>query len=119
MRQHLATILWLTACASRLVADDGTLSPAKTLIGLDYAIGANLGKQAGGNLFQSFGCSDFMLARLPRSLARSRSPATAAHESPHTTKLYYRTGDGIILMRLNAYRYDCDGQQPQKRGTDV
>src|SRR5579862_9809291 len=34
---------------------DGTLSPARTLAGPNYTIGANLGKQVGGNLFQSFG----------------------------------------------------------------
>ena len=34
---------------------DGHFSPAQMLAGLNYAIGANLGKQVGGNLFQSFG----------------------------------------------------------------
>jgi filamentous hemagglutinin family protein len=34
---------------------DGRLSPAKTLVGPTYTIGANLGKQVGSNLFQSFG----------------------------------------------------------------
>src|SRR5208282_3720424 len=34
---------------------DGRLSPAQTLVGPNYAIGANLGKQVGSNLFQSFG----------------------------------------------------------------
>jgi len=34
---------------------DGRFSPAQTLVGPNYAIGANLGKQVGGNLFQSFG----------------------------------------------------------------
>ncbi len=34
---------------------DGRLSPAQTLSGPNYAIGANLGRQVGGNLFQSFG----------------------------------------------------------------
>jgi filamentous hemagglutinin family protein len=34
---------------------DGSLSAARTLTGPNYAIGANLGKQVGGNLFQSFG----------------------------------------------------------------
>jgi filamentous hemagglutinin family protein len=34
---------------------DGTLSEAKTLVGPNYAITANLGKQIGGNLFHSFG----------------------------------------------------------------
>ena len=34
---------------------DGSLSPAQTLLGPNYTIGANLGKQVGGNLFHSFG----------------------------------------------------------------
>src|SRR5271166_1946319 len=34
---------------------DGRLSPAQTLAGPNYAIGANLGKQVGSNLFHSFG----------------------------------------------------------------
>ena len=37
------------------VTVDGRLSPAQSLIGPNYAIGANLGKQVGGNLFHSFG----------------------------------------------------------------
>jgi filamentous hemagglutinin family protein len=34
---------------------DGRFSPAQTLIGPNYSITANLGKQVGGNLFHSFG----------------------------------------------------------------
>lgn len=34
---------------------DGSLSPAWTLVGPGYTIGPGLGKQVGGNLFQSFG----------------------------------------------------------------
>ena len=34
---------------------DGRFSPAQTLVGPNYAIGANLGKQVGSNLFHSFG----------------------------------------------------------------
>jgi filamentous hemagglutinin family protein len=34
---------------------DGRLSPAQTLAGPNYAIGAGLGRQVGGNLFHSFG----------------------------------------------------------------
>ena len=36
------------------VATDGTLGPALDLTGPDYAITANLGRQAGPNLFHSF-----------------------------------------------------------------
>jgi filamentous hemagglutinin family protein len=37
------------------ISIDGRLSPAQTLVGPNYSIGANLGKQVGGNLFHSFG----------------------------------------------------------------
>ncbi len=37
---------------------DGQLSPAQTLKGPNYQIGANLGRQIGGNLFESFGRFD-------------------------------------------------------------
>jgi filamentous hemagglutinin family protein len=41
--------------AAQHISVDGRLSPAQTLVGPNYAIGANLGKQVGGNLFHSFG----------------------------------------------------------------
>jgi large exoprotein involved in heme utilization and adhesion len=34
---------------------DGRLSPAQSLVGPNYTIGVNLGKQVGSNLFHSFG----------------------------------------------------------------
>jgi filamentous hemagglutinin family protein len=37
------------------ISIDGRFSPAQTLAGPNYAITAGLGKQVGGNLFQSFG----------------------------------------------------------------
>ncbi len=42
------------ACAQGITID-GRLSPAQTLAGPNYAIGARLGRQVGGNLFHSFG----------------------------------------------------------------
>ena len=41
--------------AAQHITVDGHLSPAQTLIGPNYSIGANLGKQVGSNLFHSFG----------------------------------------------------------------
>ncbi len=43
-----------TASAQHITVD-GTLSPRRTLPGPHYQIGAELGRQRGGNLFQSFG----------------------------------------------------------------
>src|SRR5947199_2294968 len=42
------------AGAQRITVD-GRFAPAQTLVGPDYSITANLGKQVGGNLFHSFG----------------------------------------------------------------
>jgi len=41
--------------AAQRISVDGRFSPAQTLVGPNYAIGANLGKQVGNNLFHSFG----------------------------------------------------------------
>jgi filamentous hemagglutinin family protein len=41
--------------AAQHITVDGSLSPARTLAGPNYAIPASLGQQVGGNLFQSFG----------------------------------------------------------------
>src|SRR5882672_1479133 len=49
-----ALLLPLAALAQRITID-GRLSPGQTLVGPNYAIGAGLGKQVGGNLFHSFG----------------------------------------------------------------
>ena len=53
----LALLASLLPCAewTQHITIDGHFSPAQTLAGPNYAIGANLGKQVGGNLFQSFG----------------------------------------------------------------
>jgi filamentous hemagglutinin family protein len=45
----------LGAARAQHITIDGSLSPAQTLVGPSYMIGANLGKQVGGNLFHSFG----------------------------------------------------------------
>src|ERR1700722_4976561 len=53
----IAAVLGLAGsqAAAQHITVDGRLSPAQTLAGPNYAIGANLGQQKGGNLFQSFG----------------------------------------------------------------
>ena len=53
----LAVALALPAASARgqNITVDGRLAPARTLAGPDYAIGAELGRQVGGNLFHSFG----------------------------------------------------------------
>src|SRR3954471_15228113 len=49
------TVLPVGAARGQGITVDGRLSPAQTLAGPNYAIGANLGRQVGGNLFHSFG----------------------------------------------------------------
>src|SRR5215467_10972089 len=58
----LTTVVPRPASAQHITID-GRLSPAQTLIGPNYTIGANLGKQVGSNLFHSFG--QFSLANTP------------------------------------------------------
>jgi filamentous hemagglutinin family protein len=41
--------------AAQNITIDGRFSPAQTLVGPNYSISANLGKQVGSNLFHSFG----------------------------------------------------------------
>src|SRR3954452_18743233 len=51
----MVLVLPLAGARGQGVTVDGRLSPAQTLVGPNYAIGANLGRQVGGNLFHSFG----------------------------------------------------------------
>src|SRR5579863_9084051 len=58
MRWIAAALAGVAVCgpaAAQHITIDGSLSPAQTLAGPTYTIGANLGKQVGGNLFHSFG----------------------------------------------------------------
>jgi filamentous hemagglutinin family protein len=52
---YLLSALTPRQASAQHITIDGRLSPAQTLIGPNYTIGANLGKQVGSNLFQSFG----------------------------------------------------------------
>jgi filamentous hemagglutinin family protein len=61
MRAFVAPAIALVAAlgppraTAQSITIDGSLSVARTLAGPNYAIGADLGRQAGGNLFHSFG----------------------------------------------------------------
>jgi large exoprotein involved in heme utilization and adhesion len=91
----LAAGLPLAASAQHITVD-GRLAPAQTLAGPNYAIGANLGKQVGSNLFHSFGLFGLTTGEsatfsgpatisrpgdrrgvFPRSTARSSRPSPA------------------------------------------
>ena len=51
----LAALSWLSSVRAQNITIDGSLSPTQTLTGPSYTIGAGLGREVGGNLFQSFG----------------------------------------------------------------
>jgi filamentous hemagglutinin family protein len=51
------------AVSAQHITIDGRLSQPQTLVGPNYTIGANLGKQVGSNLFHSFG--QFSLSNTP------------------------------------------------------
>jgi filamentous hemagglutinin family protein len=48
-------VLFPADALAQHISIDGRFSPAQTLLGPNYGIPARLGKQVGGNLFQSFG----------------------------------------------------------------
>ena len=55
MAAALVGIGFTASAEAQHITIDGSLSPGQTLVGPNYTIGANLGKQVGGNLFESFG----------------------------------------------------------------
>src|SRR5215470_9211895 len=55
------------SASAQHITIDGRLSPAQTLVGPNYTIGANLGKQIGSNLFHSFGQFSLSNAPVPES----------------------------------------------------
>src|SRR3954464_6841798 len=81
---------------------DGRLSPAQTLAGPDYAIGAELGQQVGGNLFHSFGA--FGLNR--GETATFRGTASVANVIGRVTGGAQSSIDGTVcstMPRANLY----------------
>ena len=51
----MVLVLPIPGARGQGITVDGRLSPAQTLAGPNYAIGADLGRQVGRNLFHSFG----------------------------------------------------------------
>src|SRR5215211_2632312 len=75
---------------------DGRLSPAQTLAGPNYAIGANLGRQVGGNLFHSFGA--FGLNK--GEAATFSGPASVANVIGRVTGGAASSIDGTIASKI-------------------
>ncbi len=90
----LAAILAGTAHGG--VVLDGSLGLAGTLSGPNYAIGANLGRQVGGNLFHSF--SSFSLAATES--ATFSGPATAVNIVGRVTGGNLSSIDGRIASMI-------------------
>lgn len=84
------------AASAQHITIDGRFSPAQTLVGPNYAIGANLGKQVGSNLFHSFG--QFGLAA-PESATFS-GPATISNVIGRVTGGSSSSIDGAIRSTI-------------------
>jgi filamentous hemagglutinin family protein len=87
---------------------DGRFSPAQTLVGPNYSIGANLGKQVGSNLFHSFG--QFGLAT--GESATFSGPATISNVIGRVTGGNPSAMDGKIqsnIARANLYLINPSG----------
>jgi filamentous hemagglutinin family protein len=87
---------------------DGRFSAAQTLVGPNYAIGANLGKQVGSNLFHSFG--SFGLAT--GESATFTGPATISNIIGRVTGGNSSSIDGRIqsnIARANLYLINPSG----------
>jgi filamentous hemagglutinin family protein len=73
---------WLLAAAvprtvlAQHITIDGRFAPAQTLVGPNYTIGANLGRQVGGNLFHSFGQFSLSNTPVPESATFTSSGGT-------------------------------------------
>src|SRR6266478_10010108 len=95
--------LCLAVCAppgiswAQRVTIDGQLSPALTLIGPNYAIGANLGKQVGGNLFHSFG----LFSLTPAETATFSGPTTVTNIIGRVTGGTASSIDGTIKSTIS------------------
>ena len=82
--------------AAQNITIDGRLSPAQTLVGPNYAITANLGKQVGSNLFHSFG--KFGLAS--SESATFSGPATVSNVIGRVTGGAQSSIDGKIASTI-------------------
>jgi filamentous hemagglutinin family protein len=103
----LAVVMPRVAAAQHITID-GRFSPAQTLVGPNYSIGANLGKQVGGNLFHSFG--QFSLAT-PESATFS-GPATIGNVISRVTGGNGSKIDGKIQSNItgaNLYLINPNG----------
>src|SRR3954467_4701322 len=94
----IAVVLVLPAVGARgqNITVDGRLSPAQTLAGPNYAIGANLGRQVGGNLFHSFGT--FGLNR--GEAATFSGPASVANVIGRVTGGAQSSIDGMVRSTM-------------------
>jgi filamentous hemagglutinin family protein len=68
----LLAVVMPRVAAGQHITIDGRFSPAQTLVGPNYSIGANLGKQVGSNLFHSFG--QFSLSHTPTPESATFTP---------------------------------------------
>ena len=84
------------AASAQHITVDGTLSRARTLPGPHYQIGAGLGRQVGGNLFQSFG----IFGLTPGESATFKGPASVANIIGRVTGGQISSIDGKINSQI-------------------
>jgi filamentous hemagglutinin family protein len=84
------------AASAQHITVDGTLSRAQTLTGPHYWIGAKLGYQAGGNLFQSFG----IFGLTPGEIATFTGPASVVNIIGRVTGGQISSIDGTINSKI-------------------
>src|SRR4051812_37095016 len=89
-------VLPIAGAHGQNITVDGRLSPARTLVGPNYAIGADLGRQVGGNLFHSFGA--FGLNR--GEMATFNGPPTVNNVIGRVTGGATSSIDGTISSRI-------------------
>src|SRR5215210_4415704 len=92
----VALMLPIAGASGQGITVDGRLSPAQTLAGPNYAIGADLGRQVGGNLFHSFGA--FGLNR--GETATFSGPATVANVIGRVTGGAQSSIDGTVRSTM-------------------
>ena len=90
------------AASAQHITVDGRFSPAQTLVGPNYTIGANLGKQVGSNLFHSFGQFSLSNRPVPESATFTSTGSTGpiSNVISRVTGRYQSNINGAIVSAI-------------------
>ena len=96
----IAVVLWLLVSAQghAEITLDGTMGPSGALSGPDYLISVEMGRQAGANLFHSFGRFDILTGQS----ATFSGPDTIANVVSRVTGGEISTIDGLLRSEVGA-----------------